>query len=289
MANSAAESRFDRGGGGTEARLIVTDECLRAAVPSATIFRRLKSAAMAENTGVTGNRAGRAGPALDERCRCSASHYAAAPAARAPETNLVAEVLRMRRRRRERSGGGDHVRLSSRGAEMAWRDRRNFRCGSAPISGAEAHRAQAFRQLRPEANVAVSKLVRDDLISEFGLAPEMTVTIYMAASSRNAAGRPDQTERATRFVFRKKFVIPESARVVFSSAMDSSEKGGLHDSPPFKPFFFLLFLFFFFFFFLFFRRMGRWRGWSVPAGGRRRSRDRKVCATCARPSPLEPE
>ncbi len=166
--------RFDSAGGGTERDLIVTAECLRAAGHQVTIFAD-------EIRGATGDwdvrRVG-AGPRLGRTLSLLRFAWTAAPAARRAGADLVLSFARCVGADVMRSGGGAHA--SYLRAARKWRGV----IGATAMRITPYHRVQmlverqAFRGPGLKRVIAVSNFVRDDLIREFGLTPEKTLTIY---------------------------------------------------------------------------------------------------------------
>jgi UDP-glucose:(heptosyl)LPS alpha-1,3-glucosyltransferase len=214
--------RFDSGGGGTERDLIVTAECLRAAGHQVTIFAD-------EIRGDGGERRGDwkivrvGGPRLGRALSLLRFAYAAAPAARRAGNDLVLSFARCVGADVMRSGGGAHV--SYLRAARKWRGAPGaFSMRLSPYHQVQMLiERQAFRHSGLKRTIAVSNLVRDDLIREFGLAPEKTVTIYNGVDlEKFRPGGGDQTERAS---IRQKFVIPASAPVVIFVGNGFARKG----------------------------------------------------------------
>jgi UDP-glucose:(heptosyl)LPS alpha-1,3-glucosyltransferase len=81
---------------------------------------------------------------------------------------------------------------------------------------------RAFQSPSLRRVIAVSNFVRDDLIREFGLAPEKAVTIYNGVDLERF--RPC-TDPAERDAIRQKFVVPASARVVAFVGNGFARKG----------------------------------------------------------------
>jgi UDP-glucose:(heptosyl)LPS alpha-1,3-glucosyltransferase len=81
---------------------------------------------------------------------------------------------------------------------------------------------RAFRNPRLKRVIAVSNFVRDDLIREFGLAPEKTVTIYNGVDLDRF--RP-ATAPSARAAIRQKFVLPASAKVIAFVGNGFARKG----------------------------------------------------------------
>src|SRR5260370_15793785 len=210
--------RFDSAGGGTERDLIVTAEWLRAAGHQITIFAdEIRGAGRDWKVHrVGGARMGRA-------LSLMRFAYAAAPLARRAGTDLVLIFARCLGADVMRPGGGAHV--SYLRAARKWRGV----LGAYSMRLSPYHQVQvlierqAFRHSGLKRTVAVSNLVRDDLIREFGLAPEKTVTIYNGVDlEKFRPAGSDQSERAS---IRQKFVIPASARVVIFVGNGFARKG----------------------------------------------------------------
>jgi UDP-glucose:(heptosyl)LPS alpha-1,3-glucosyltransferase len=209
--------RFDDAGGGTERDLMVTAGCIRAAGHRVTIFAD-------EIRGVTGDwevhRVG--GPRLGRALSLLRFAWTAAPAARRAGADIVLSFARCVGADVIRSGGGAHA--SYLRAARKWRGT----LGAAAMRLSPYHRVQmlverqAFRSPRLKRAIAVSNFVRDDLIREFGLAPEKTVTIYNGVDLDRFRPAADPSERAA---VRQKFVVPSSARVVAFVGNGFARKG----------------------------------------------------------------
>ena len=184
--------------------------------------------------------------------------WTAAPAARRAGTDLVLSFARCVGADVMRSGGGAHA--SYLRAARKWRG----------VLGASAMRIspyhqvqmlverQAFRSPGLKRAIAVSNFVRDDLIREFGLAPEKTVTIYNGVDLDRFRPAADPSERAA---IRRKFAVPASARMVAFVGNGFARKGsGIS-----------------------YRSMAAGRGRRVFAGRRRRSS--RPTNSRARPTP----
>lgn len=210
--------RFDSAGGGTERDLIVTAECLRAAGHQITIFAD-------EVRGAGGDwkieRVG--GAPMGRALSLMRFAYAAAPAARRAGNDLVLSFARCVGADVMRSGGGAHV--SYLRAARKWRGA----LGAYSMRLSPYHQVQmlverqGFRHSGLKRTVAVSNLVRGDLIREFDLAPEKTVTIYNGVDLDRF--RPAGIGRSERGSIRQKFVIPASARVVIFVGNGFARKG----------------------------------------------------------------
>jgi UDP-glucose:(heptosyl)LPS alpha-1,3-glucosyltransferase len=210
--------RFDSTGGGTERDLVVTAKCLRAAGHQVTIFAD-------EVRGATGDwevrRVG-ARPRLGRALSILRFASVAAPAARRQGADLVLSFARCVGADVIRSGGGAHA--SYIRAARKWRGAR----GEFAMRLSPYHRAQmlverrAFGSPQLKRVIAVSNFVRDDLIREFGLAPEKTITIYNGVDLDRFRPAADPSESAT---IRQKFVVPASARVVAFVGNGFARKG----------------------------------------------------------------
>jgi UDP-glucose:(heptosyl)LPS alpha-1,3-glucosyltransferase len=210
--------RFDSAGGGTERDLIVTANCLRAAGHEITIFAD-------EIRGATGNwdvhRVG-AGPRLGRALSLMRFAWTAAPAARRSGSDLVMSFARCVGADVMRSGGGAHA--SYLRAARKWRSA----LGTTAMRFSPYHwvqilvERQAFRSASLKRVIAVSNFVRDDLIREFGLAPEKTMTIYNGVDLDRFRPATDPDERAS---IRQKFIVPASARVVAFVGNGFARKG----------------------------------------------------------------
>ncbi|MGB8681542.1 MAG: glycosyltransferase family 4 protein [Candidatus Binatus sp.] len=210
--------RFDSAGGGTERDLIVTANGLRASDHQVSIFAD-------EIRGATGDwnvrRVG-AGPRLGRTLSLLRFAWTAAPAARRAGADLVLSFARCVGADVMRSGGGAHA--SYLRAARKWRGA----LGAAAMRVNPYHQVQmlverqAFRTPGLKRVIAVSNFVRDDLIREFGLAPEKTVTIYNGVDLDRFRPAADSSERAA---IRQKFIVPASARVVAFVGNGFARKG----------------------------------------------------------------
>jgi UDP-glucose:(heptosyl)LPS alpha-1,3-glucosyltransferase len=210
--------RFDSAGGGTERDLIVTAECLRAAGHQITIFAD-------EIRGTIGDwnirRVG-AGPQLGRTLSLLRFGWTAAPAARREGADLILSFARCVGADLMRSGGGAHA--SYVRAAPKWRGV----ISATAMRITPYHRVQmlverqAFRNPGLKRVIAVSNFVRDDLIREFGLAPEKTLTIYNGVDLDRFRPATDSSECAA---IRQKFAVPSSARVVAFVGNGFARKG----------------------------------------------------------------
>ncbi len=210
--------RFDSAGGGTERDLIVTAQGLRAAGHQITIFAgEIRSAPGDWDVHRVG-----AGPSLGRALSLMRFAWAAAPAARHAGAELVLSFARCVGADVMRSGGGAHA--SYIRAARKWRGA----LGASAMRISPYHRVQmlverqAFRSLGLKRVIAVSDFVRRDLIREFGLAPEKTVTIYNGVDLDRFRPAADPSERAA---IRQKFAVPGSARVVAFVGNGFARKG----------------------------------------------------------------
>lgn len=209
--------RFDSAGGGTERDLTVTAECIRAAGYQVTIFAD-------EVRGASGDwkvvRVG--GASIGRALSLMRFAYAAAPAARRAGNDLVLSFARCVGADIMRSGGGAHV--SYLRAARKWRGA----LGAYSMRLSPYHQVQmlierqGFRHPGLKRTIAVSDFVRDDLIREFGLAPDKTVTIYNGVDVDRFRPAGGQSERAA---IRQKFVIPAGAKVVIFVGNGFARKG----------------------------------------------------------------
>src|SRR5260370_2867533 len=82
--------------------------------------------------------------------------------------------------------------------------------------------SEAFRNQTLKRVIAVSNFVADDLIREFNLPPEKTMTIYNGVDLERFRPAADSSQRAG---VRQKFVVPASARVVAFVGNGFARKG----------------------------------------------------------------
>ena len=210
--------RFDSAGGGTERDLIVTAQGLRTAGHQVTIFAD-------EIRGAAGDwevrRVG-AGPRLGRAVSLLRFAWTAAPAARRAGAELVLSFARCEGADVVRSGGGAHV--SYLRAARKWRGA----LGAFAMRMSPYHRVQmlverqAFRSPGLKRVIAVSNFVAGDLIREFGLAPEKTITIYNGVDLDRFRPAGDPSERDA---IRQKFGVPSSAPLVVFVGNGFARKG----------------------------------------------------------------
>ncbi len=165
--------RFDPGGGGTERDLIITAECLRAAGYEVTIFAgEVRGEAKELKVRDVG------GIPLGRAMGLLSFAYRAPNAARRAGADLVLSFARTVGADVMRSGGSAHI--SYLRAARQWRGALQWRA----MRASPYHRAQVFIERRGfasphlKAAIAVSNLVRDDLMREFQLPPERVITLY---------------------------------------------------------------------------------------------------------------
>ncbi len=200
--------RFDPSGGGTERDLMVTARYLRDAGHQVSIYADELRAQPSDWT-VHCVPAG-VGRAL----RIRRFAIAAPAAARRRGAELVVSFARTIGADVMRSGGGAHI--SYLRAARRWRGA--LATGAMRLSA--YHRAQtaverrAFGSPALRVTVAVSNFVRDDLIREFGLAPERVVTIYNGVDLDHFRPIADDNVRAA--VRRRVGVTGSTPMVVFA-------------------------------------------------------------------------
>jgi UDP-glucose:(heptosyl)LPS alpha-1,3-glucosyltransferase len=210
--------RFDLAGGGTERDLIVTAQCLRAGGHRVTIFA---DEIRGDTEGWEVHRVG-GGPRLGRAISLMRFAYVAAGEVRRSGAEMVISFARCVDADVMRSGGGAHS--SYLRAARKWRGA----FGAYAMRLSLYHQAQmlaerrAFRSPGLKRTIAVSNFVRDDLIRQFGLAPEKTVTIYNGVDLERFRPAADPSERAA---IRQRFAIPASARVVAFVGNGFARKG----------------------------------------------------------------
>ena len=186
--------RFDPHGGGTERDAIITADWLRAAGHEVTFFANEVRGPSREYTvrEVAGLRLGRTAGLLSFA-------YGAPAAAHRQNVDLVLSFARTIGAAVMRSGGSAHI--SYLRAARQWRG--NF--GALAMRASPYHRAQVFIERRAFASpqlrtaIAVSNLVRADLIREFHLPVEKVVTLYNGVDlERFAPARDDSARREIR-------------------------------------------------------------------------------------------
>ncbi len=209
--------RFDSAGGGTERDLIITARCLRDAGHELTIYAeeiRGEPEAWAVRR-VGGASAGRTLSMLRFA-------FVAAPAARRDGTDLVLSFARAAGADILRSGGGAHS--SYLRAARKWRGT----LGAVTMRLRPYHRVQLIVERRAFGShelknvIAVSNLVRDDLMREFKLAPSILTTIYNGVDLARFTPASTSEDRAR---VRAQFKIPHEARVVLFVGNGFGRKG----------------------------------------------------------------
>ncbi len=189
--------RFDPHGGGTERDLIVTAECLRAAGHQVTIFTRELRGAAQDFQDLKVHQLG--GIAFPRTAALLSFAYRGPVLARRHGADLVLSFARTIGADLMRSGGSAH--LSYLRAARQWRGALQWRAmWSSPY-----HRAQLFIERRGFASphlkkaIAVSNLVRDDLMREFHLSAKKVVTLYNGVDlDRFTPPRDDSARREIR-------------------------------------------------------------------------------------------
>lgn len=186
--------RFDPRGGGTERDAITTAECLRASGHQVTFFANEVRGPSRDFTvrKVAGLRLGRTAGLMSFA-------YGAPAAAHRQGADLVMSFARTIGVDVMRSGGSAHI--SYLRAARKWRGN----LGSIAMRASPYHRAQVFIERRAFASpqlrtaIAVSNLVRDDLIREFQLPGAKVVTLYNGVDlERFAPARDDSAQREIR-------------------------------------------------------------------------------------------
>ena len=182
--------RFDPHGGGTERDLIVTAQCLRASGHQAVIFAHevrgpSKDFALHRVRGLS----------LGRTAALLSFAYQAPIAARRAGADLILSFARTIGADVIRSGGSAH--LSYVRAARRWRSALEWNA----MRMSPYHRAQMFIERRgftsPKLRVAiaVSNLVRDDLMREFRLPASKAVTLYNGVDLERFTPPRDDAER----------------------------------------------------------------------------------------------
>ena len=182
--------RFDPHGGGTERDAIISAECLRAAGHEVTFYAREVRGNSHELTvrEVGGMQLGRTASLLTFA-------YGAPAAARRDGADLVLSFARSIGADVMRSGGSAHI--SYLRAAQQWRGT----AGALAMRASPYHRAQVFIERRgfmsPRLRkaIAVSKLVRDDLMREFRLPDEKIVILYNGVDLKRFTPADDDSAR----------------------------------------------------------------------------------------------
>jgi UDP-glucose:(heptosyl)LPS alpha-1,3-glucosyltransferase len=209
--------RFDVRGGGTERDLIVTAGFLKAARHEIVIYA---DEVRGSTDGWTVRRVG-SGPRIARTLALMRFAFGAAAAARRDGTDLVLSFARAADADILRSGGSAHS--SYLAAARRWRGA--VRAAAMRLS--PYHRVQmlvehrAFASACLKRTIAVSELVRDDLIRTFGVAPERTVTIYNGVDlARFRPGSP-----AERSAVRHHYDLATGAPLVLFAGNGFARKG----------------------------------------------------------------
>jgi UDP-glucose:(heptosyl)LPS alpha-1,3-glucosyltransferase len=209
--------RFDTAGGGTERDLIVSAEILRAAGHEITILAD-------EVRSATGDwRVRRVGGArLGRALSLLRFAYAAAPAARRDNADLIVSFARIVGADLMRSGGGAHS--SYLRASRKWRGNRGaFAMRLSPYHNVQMLiERRGFRDPKLRRAIAVSELVRRDLIDSFSLPTGKTLAIYNGVDLERFHPARDPSERNE---VRQRFGIPASARLVIFIGNGFARKG----------------------------------------------------------------
>jgi UDP-glucose:(heptosyl)LPS alpha-1,3-glucosyltransferase len=209
--------RFDPRGGGTERDLIVTAQCLRDAGHDLTIFAR-EVRGQSPDFKIRGI----GGPALGRTMGLLSFAYGAPRAARREGADLVISFARTIDAEVLRSGGSAHI--SYLRAARKWRGELRWRA----MRASPYHRAQVFIERRgftsPKLKIAiaVSNLVREDLIHEFNLPQSKVVTLYNGVDlERFTPARDDSARRE----IRSSMGITDSAPIVAFVGNGFARKG----------------------------------------------------------------
>ncbi len=209
--------RFDPAGGGTERDFIITAKLLREAGHAVTIFAEQVRGSTDD---WTLRRIGRGAAGRSLSLLCFA--FAAGPAARRDGADLVISFARAAGADILRSGGGAHS--SYLRAARQWRGT----LGAGLMRVRPYHIAQliaergAFTSRELKKVIAVSNLVRDDLVREFGLTRAILTTIYNGVDLARFTPSSTPDERAA---VRAQFKLPLEARVVLFVGNGFGRKG----------------------------------------------------------------
>ncbi|HXN85112.1 MAG TPA: glycosyltransferase family 4 protein [Candidatus Binataceae bacterium] len=189
--------RFDPLGGGTERDLIVTAQCLRDAGHDLTIFAREVRGQSQNLNDFKIRRFG--GTSFGRTMGLLSFAYGAPKAARLDGADLIISFARTIDADVLRSGGSAHI--SYLRAARKWRGELRWRA----MRASPYHQAQVFIERRGftssklKAAIAVSNLVRDDLIREFRLPQNKVVTLYNGVDlERFTPARDDSGRREIR-------------------------------------------------------------------------------------------
>ncbi|HUA35442.1 MAG TPA: glycosyltransferase family 4 protein [Candidatus Binataceae bacterium] len=209
--------RFDPAGGGTERDLIVTAEWLRAGGHDVTIFAEDVRGGNSEwkLRRVGGFAPGRALSLLRFA-------YAAAPAARRDGAELLLSFARVIGADLLRSGGNAHV--SYLRAARKWRSA----MAVALMRMRPYHRVQMLVERRGFASpalrkvIAVSNLVKDDIVREFAVDPQKILTLFNGVDLERFRPATSDDDRAA---VRAQFKIPGDVPLVIFVGNGFARKG----------------------------------------------------------------
>jgi UDP-glucose:(heptosyl)LPS alpha-1,3-glucosyltransferase len=209
--------RFDPAGGGTERDLMVTADCLHGAGHEVTIYaaevRAPSQRWRVRQAGTT--LGGRVGLLLH-------FGFSACALARRDGAELVLSFARAVGADVLRSGGGVHAKYVR--ATRGWRSRLRadaMRLGPYHLAQMALER-RAFGSPSLKKVIAVSNLVRDQIIREFGLPPAKVVTVYNGVDLDRFRPTDDPAVRAT---IRRQFGIGDSAPTVLFVGNGFARKG----------------------------------------------------------------
>ncbi|MGH7779960.1 MAG: glycosyltransferase family 4 protein [Candidatus Binataceae bacterium] len=209
--------RFDPAGGGTERDLMVTAGILARAGHQITVYA---DEIRASAPGLEVQRV--SGPPLPRALALVRFAYAAPAAARRDGTDLILSFARTIGADILRSGGGAHV--SYLRAARLWRGK----AGALAMRLSPYHRAQTiierlgFKSPALRRVIAVSNMVRDNLIRIFDIPPNRVITLYNGVDLERfqpAAGVEVRNEIRTRYR------IPESAVMIVFVGNGFARKG----------------------------------------------------------------
>lgn len=209
--------RFDPTGGGTERDLMVTAAILARAGHKITVYADEIRASASE---LEVRRVG--GAPLPRSIAMARFAYGAPAAARRDGADLVLSFARTIGADILRSGGGAHV--SYLRAARLWRGT----AGALAMRIAPYHRAQmiverlGFKAPALRRVVAVSNIVRDDLIATFGIPARRAVTLYNGVDLERF--KP-AASTAIRSRIRLHYRIPESAPLIVFVGNGFARKG----------------------------------------------------------------
>ncbi|MGC1679598.1 MAG: glycosyltransferase family 4 protein [Candidatus Binataceae bacterium] len=209
--------RFDPAGGGTERDLMVTAGILARTGHQVIVYA---DEVRASAVGVEVRRIG--GAPLPRALALVRFAYAAPAAARRDGAELVLSFARTIGADILRSGGGAHVSY----VRTARRWRGTIRARAMSVS--PYHRAQmiveriGFRARTLKRVIAVSNLVRDDLVRQFGISPQRAVTLYNGVDLERF--KPAATS-STRAEIRTRYGIPAEAVLIAFVGNGFARKG----------------------------------------------------------------